>query len=136
MKKFQETCWFKQQKWHEKMGFIKPANFYIKPANFYLQTETRIYWKIVYLFKVNNRNTRKMSEICSNLTIKTRWRSFGVFFVYFKQTLHLFLVFLLLTLLCWHSHTLTFLYWPDEISLSCVVCAIHFFFISNQLINS
>ena len=54
------------------MGFIKPANFYIKPENFYLQTETRIYGKIVYLFKVNNRNTRKMSEICSNLTIKTR----------------------------------------------------------------
>ena len=25
----------------------------------------------IYLFKVNNRNTRKRSEICSKLTIKT-----------------------------------------------------------------
>ena len=49
------------------MGFIKSANFY-------LQTETRIYWEIVYMFKLNNRNTRKMSEICSNLTIKTSER--------------------------------------------------------------
>ena len=28
----------------------------------------------VYLFKVNNKNTRKMCEICSKLTIKTAER--------------------------------------------------------------
>ena len=28
----------------------------------------------VYLFKVNNKNTRKMCEICSKLTIKTTER--------------------------------------------------------------
>ena len=29
----------------------------------------------IYLFKVNNKNTRKMCEICSKLTIKTpEWR--------------------------------------------------------------
>ena len=36
-----------------------------------------------YLFKVNNRNTGKSSEICSELTIKTpercQWRGSGVF---------------------------------------------------------
>ena len=36
--------------------------YYLHPAN-------------IYIFKVNNRNTRKRSEICSKLTIKTsdRW---------------------------------------------------------------
>ena len=53
----------------------------------------------MYLFKVNNRNTRKKCEICSKLTIKTpeRRRS-GVFIVNFEHISHLFLVFLLLTL--------------------------------------
>ena len=46
----------------------------------------------IYLFKVNNRSTRKRSEICSKLTIKTldrRQASFDVFIVnlehYFKS---------------------------------------------------
>ena len=56
----------------------------------------------IYLFKVNNRNTRKMCEICSKLKIKTperRQRSLsGVFIVDFEHILHLFLVFLLLIL--------------------------------------
>ena len=53
----------------------------------------------IYLFKVNNRNTRKKWEICSKLTIKTRqWRRSGVFIVNFEHTSNLFLVFLLLTL--------------------------------------
>ena len=54
----------------------------------------------IYLFKVNNRNTRKSCEICSKLTIKTperrQWSS-GVFIVDFAHISHLLLVFLLLT---------------------------------------
>ena len=41
----------------------------------------------IYLFKVNNRNTRKRCCICSKLTIKTperrHWRRTGVFIVNF-----------------------------------------------------
>ena len=37
----------------------------------------------IYLFKVNNKNTRKRCQICSKLTIKTPerrdWRQFDVF---------------------------------------------------------
>ena len=36
------------------------------------------------MFKVNNRNTRKRCEICSNLTLKTPER-FGSFIVNFEQ---------------------------------------------------
>ena len=46
----------------------------------------------IYLFKVNNRNTRKRCEIYSNLTIKTPDLVF--FIVNFAHILHLFLVFL------------------------------------------
>ena len=56
----------------------------------------------IYLFKVNNRNTRTRCEICSKLTIKTperrHWRRSGVFIVNFEHISHLVLVFLLLTL--------------------------------------
>ena len=56
----------------------------------------------IYLFKVSNRNTRPMSEICSKLTIKTpkrrQWRRFGAFIVNFEQIAHIVLVFRLLTL--------------------------------------
>ena len=56
----------------------------------------------IYLFKVNNRNTRTRCEICSKLTIKTserhHWRRSGVFIVNFEHILHLVVVFLLLTL--------------------------------------
>ena len=56
----------------------------------------------IYLFKVNNSNTRTICNICSKLKLKTfEWRQFchsGVFFVIFEQILHLALVFLLLTL--------------------------------------
>ena len=55
----------------------------------------------IYLFKVNNRNTRKMSEICLKLTIKTpeqpHWRRSGIFIVNIEHILHL-LISLLLTL--------------------------------------
>ena len=43
----------------------------------------------IYLFKVNNRNTIAMCEICSNLRIKTperrQWRRSGVFIVNFEH---------------------------------------------------
>ena len=45
----------------------------------------------IYLFEVNNRNTRKMCEICSKLTIKTpERRPSGVFIVNFEHISHLF----------------------------------------------
>ena len=54
------------------------------------------------MLKVNNRNTRTMSEICSKLTIKTpeqrHLRRSGVFIVNFEHTLYHVLPFLLLTL--------------------------------------
>ena len=54
----------------------------------------------IYLFKMNNRNTKKRCEICSTLTMKTperrHWPRSGVFIVNFEHILHLFLMFLLL----------------------------------------
>ena len=56
----------------------------------------------ICLFKINNRKTRKRCEIFSKLTVKTperrQRRRSGVFIVNFENILHLFLVFLLLTL--------------------------------------
>ena len=56
----------------------------------------------IYLLKINDRNTRTKSEICSNLTFKTperrQWCRSGVFIVNFEHISHLVLVFLLLTL--------------------------------------
>ena len=56
----------------------------------------------IYLFKVNNRNTRTLREICSKLKIKTperrHWPCSGVFIVNFEHTSRLVLVSLLLTL--------------------------------------
>ena len=49
----------------------------------------------VYLFKFNNRNTRKRCKICSKLTIKTperrRWRRSVVFILNFEHISNLFL---------------------------------------------
>ena len=49
-----------------------------------------------------NRNTGTRCEICSKLTMKTpelrQWRHSAVFIAIVEQILHLFLVFLLLTL--------------------------------------
>ena len=57
---------------------------------------------IISLFKVNNRNTRKMNEINSKLTIKTPERRQSlrsdVFIVDFEGISHLLLVLLLLSL--------------------------------------
>ena len=55
-----------------------------------------------YFFKINNGNTKAMSEIGSKLTIKTlkqcQWRSCGVFIINFEKISHIALVFPLLTL--------------------------------------
>ena len=46
----------------------------------------------IYLFKVNNRNTRKRFELCSKLAIKIperrQWRHSGVFVVNFEHISH------------------------------------------------
>ena len=56
----------------------------------------------VFIFKVNNRNTRTRCEICSKLTLKTpdrrQWRRSDVSIVNFEHILQLILVFLLATL--------------------------------------
>ena len=56
----------------------------------------------IYLFKVNNKNTRKKCEICSKLTLKTpercQRRLSVAFVVNFEHISHLLLMFLLLTL--------------------------------------
>ena len=68
--------------------FIKVKKMHYLPAN-------------VYLFKVNNRTTRKRSKTYPKLTIKTpeqrHWRRSGVFIVNSEHNSHLFLVFLLST---------------------------------------
>ena len=50
----------------------------------------------IFLFKVNNRNTRKRLEICSKLILKTperrQWRRSVVFIVNSEQILHIVLV--------------------------------------------
>ena len=52
----------------------------------------------LYLFKVNNRNTRTRCEICSKLTIRTPerryWRRSSVFIVNFEHISNFFIVFL------------------------------------------
>ena len=54
-------------------------------------TENRAIPVAIYLLKVNNRNTRKMCEICSKLTVKTpergHWRPSGVFIVNFEHVI-------------------------------------------------
>ena len=56
----------------------------------------------IYMFKINNRNTGTMCEICSKLTTKIpkrhQWRRSGSFIVNFEYISHLVPVFLLLTL--------------------------------------
>ena len=55
-----------------------------------------------YLLNFHKRNTRKLFDLCSKLTIKTPepiyWRRFGVFFINFEHISLLFLMFLLLAL--------------------------------------
>ena len=60
------------------------------------------YPTVIYMFKVNNKNTGTRYEVCSRLTIKTPeqrpWRRSSVLIVNFEHISHLVLVFLLLTL--------------------------------------
>ena len=78
-----------------------------------------IFPAIIYLFKVNNRNTRHPAircskvnnklwtkcEICSKLTIKMperrKWRQSGVFIINFEHISHLFLMTSLQCFYCW-----------------------------------
>ena len=80
-----EQCWktkiFLVFSWEgegQKKILRKMANYNPHPAN-------------IYLFKINNRNTRKRCKTCSKLTI-------NVLIVNFEHISYLFLVFLLLTL--------------------------------------
>ena len=61
-----------------------------------------IYAAGIYLFKVNNINTRRRCEICSKLIIKVperyHWRRSGALIVNFEHISHLVLMFLLLIL--------------------------------------
>ena len=56
----------------------------------------------IYLFKVNNKNTKTKCENCSKVTVKAperrQWQRFGVFIVNFEQISLFYLVFPLLTL--------------------------------------
>ena len=62
----------------------------------------KIHFPVVYLLKVNNRNTRTRCKICSKLTIKTPERHelhpSAFFNVNFEHDSHPVLVFVLLTL--------------------------------------
>ena len=61
----------------------------------------RLYPAYIYLFKVNNRNSRKGCQICEKVIIKTPERRQlhpGIFIVNFEHISHLFLVFQLVTL--------------------------------------
>ena len=73
--------------------------FSVLDKNIYQVTSIPV---VIYLLKVNNRNTSTRCEICLKLTIKTperrHWRRSSVFIVNFEHILHLVLVFLLLTL--------------------------------------
>ena len=73
----------------------------------------------IYLFKVDNINTRKRCEICSKLRIKTpercHWHRSGVFILNFEHISHFFLdvilLFLLLTLNIFHIFFCCFYCW-------------------------
>ena len=77
----------------------------------------------MYLFKVNNGNTRTICEIGSKLTIKTteqrHWRRSGVFIVDFEPVSHIVLVFPLLALtskcqLCSNIVFFFYTYWRPQ----------------------
>ena len=100
--------------WRHKFQFFKQKILLLFVAKETWKIETSFYEKdawnlsesktqVAFTYsKVNNRNTRKMCEICSKLTIKIperrQWRRSGIFNFNFKHISHLALVILLLTL--------------------------------------
>ena len=90
--------------------------------------ESKYYPANIYVFKVNKRNIRKNCDICSKLTIKTperrHWRRFVVFIVNFEHILHLFLVFLLLTLKQHGTIIGTYYSSMEAVNVSWILCAI------------
>ena len=90
---------------HKQIGHIKFKKTLLvttKKKSTNLQSELERIPANIYLFKVNNINNRKRSEICSKLTIKTpettSMTSSGVFIRNFEHISHLLLVILSLTL--------------------------------------
>ena len=88
----------------------------------------------IFLFKVHNKNTRKICEICLKLTIKTPewryWRCSGVFIVNFEHISHLFLMFLLLirTSKCW-------LYLGTFHAVSMLLIMLHYWYLKRNNIQ-
>ena len=84
---------------------FKKAYFGIKPKlrevkNFFLGSsffDMGRVARMVYLLKVNNKNTETRCKLCSKLTIRTperhNWCHSGVFIVNFKHISHIVLVF-------------------------------------------
>ena len=89
-----------------------PHDLHLLPVNVSLYTAQKTFHyitdstvtkpDIIYLLKVNDKNTTTRCEISSKLTIKRperlQWRRSDVFIVNFEHISHLVLVFLLLTL--------------------------------------
>ena len=103
----QKCSFFIWGNWKTDFKWINTSNLKIIPTNprnnsIPYSHYTCTYPANIYLFKVNNRNTRKRCKISSKLTTKTserrQWRRFGVFIVNFEHISRHFLVFLLLTL--------------------------------------
>ena len=72
--------------------YISPICKYFLLSNLSQSVYNSIEPDSIYLFNVNNRNTKKSCEICSKLIIKTpelrQWRHSGVFIVNFEHILH------------------------------------------------
>ena len=81
--------------------FDKCQKYYLK-KKFFFKKIFRFYPAGIDLFKMNNRNTRVMYKICSELTKKIpeqcQWGRSRVFIVKFEQILQINLVFPLLIL--------------------------------------
>ena len=115
--------WFFTSFYHAKKHIIEAINIHVVGKNaservhFFITLQARKFFSSsenkanpcfqwmsfpanIFLFKANNRNSRKRCDICSTLTIKTQerrdWCRSGVFIGTFEHTSHLFLVFLLL----------------------------------------
>ena len=96
---FQEAAAYKRQGRADLLFWMMvnkaSTHLYTLGDNIYIRTNSPT---TIFLFIVNNSNTRKRSEICLKLTLKApEWRS-TVFIVNIENISHIFLVFLLLTL--------------------------------------